>query len=216
MAKNTPTYSRLLALLAVAAFAFSSCADTTLKSSWTAPGVTKLKFNKMVVIALAANRNFNRKMAESAVANFATRVKIVPSYELLPGLDSVKDKATVIKMIQDNQFDGVITMRLAATDTRVTYGGSTALPMDYLAFSDYYTQVYDVSAYYLDDGNRATYQDKIIFLEVNIYDVKTMKLVWSGTTQTIKDAANPGSVPAAIQEIAGVIRNKLEESNLIN
>jgi hypothetical protein len=216
MANQTPTSSRLLVLLTVAALAFAGCADTSLKSSWTAPGVTKLKFNKMVVIALAANRNFNRKMAESAVANSATRVKIVPSYELLPGLDDVKNKATVIKMIQDNEFDGVITMRIAATDTRVMSGSSTALPMDYLTFSGYYGSVYDVSAYYLDDGNRATYQDKIISLEVNIYDVKTMKLVWSATTQTIKDAANPGSVPTAVQEVAKVIRAKLQDEKLVN
>ena len=88
--------------------------------------------------------------------------------------------------------------------------------MDYLTFSGYYGSVYDVSAYYLDDGNRATYQDKIISLEVNIYDVKTMKLVWSGTTQTIKDAANPGSVPAAVQEVAKVIRAKLQDDKLLN
>ena len=216
MVNQTPISSRLLVLLAVAALAFAGCADTTLKSSWTAPGVTKLKFNKMVVIALAANRNFNRKMAESAVANSATRVKIVPSYELLPGLDDVKNKATVIKMIQDNEFDGVITLRIAARDTRVMSGSSSTLPMDYLTFSGYYGSVYDVSAYYLDDGNRATYQDKIISLEVNIYDVKTMKLVWSGTTQTIKDAANPGSVPAAVQEVAKVIRAKLQDDKLLN
>ena len=216
MSIPTPTFTRLLALLAVAALAFTGCADATLKSSWTAPGVTKLKFNKMVVIALAANRNFNRKMAESAVANQITKIKAVPSYELLPGLDDVKDKATVIKMIQDNQFDGVITLRLTATDTRVTYGGSTALPMDYMTFSGYYGSAYDVSAYFLDDGNRATYQDKIIFLEVNIYDVKTMKLVWSGTTQTIKDAANPGSVPAAVLEVGKAVRAKLQEEQLIN
>ncbi len=216
MVNQTPISSRLLVLLAVAALAFAGCADTTLKSSWTAPGVTKLKFNKMVVIALAANRNFNRKMAESAVANSATRVKIVPSCELLPGLDDVKNKATVIKMIQDNEFDGVITLRIAARDTRVMSGSSSTLPMDYLTFSGYYGSVYDVSAYYLDDGNRATYQDKIISLEVNIYDVKTMKLVWSGTTQTIKDAANPGSVPAAVQEVAKVIRAKLQDDKLLN
>lgn len=216
MAKNITTRFRPLALLALAAFTFSGCADTVLQSSWTAPDVTQLKFNKMVVIALAANRNFNRKMAESAVANFATKVKIVPSYELLPGLDSVKDKATVIKMIQDNNFDGVITMRIAASDNRVTYGGSSSLPMDYLSFSGYYGSVYDVSAYYLDDGNRSTYQDKIIYLEVHIYDVKTMKLVWAGTTQTIKDAANPGSVPAAIQEVAKAVRDKLQEDQLVH
>ena len=135
---------------------------------------------------------------------------------LLPGLDDVKNKATVIKMIQDNEFDGVITLRIAARDTRVMSGSSSTLPMDYLTFSGYYGSVYDVSAYYLDDGNRATYQDKIISLEVNIYDVKTMKLVWSGTTQTIKDAANPGSVPAAVQEVAKVIRAKLQDDKLLN
>lgn len=213
---KTPA-SRLSALflLALAVSLLAGCASTKLSSSWTAPGVTSLKFKKIVVIGLGANREFNRKMAESAVVNQLTKVQAVPSYELLPGLTDIKDKDAVLKMISESGADGVITLLLAARDSRVHYGATNNLPMDYMTISGYYGSVYDVSGYYLSDGGRNVVQDKILSIETNIYDAHTGKLLWSGLTVSTKDATNPGSVPDLIHEVGKTLRAKLESEGLL-
>lgn len=213
--KTTASLLRPLVLLGLVVSLLAGCADTKLSRSWTAPGVTQLKFKKVVVIALAANRDFNRKMAESAVVNQMTRITAVPSYELMPGLTSIKDRDDVLKMIKDSGADGVITLRLASADSRVSYGASGNLPMDYMSFSGYYGSVYDVTGYYLDDGGRSIVTDRILSIETNIYDAHTGKLVWSGLTTSTKDANNPGSVPALILEVGKTLRAKMESEGLI-
>ncbi len=215
MTKSTVSFFRSLLLLGLAVSLLAGCADTKLSRSWTAPGVSALKFKKVVVIALATNREFNRKMAESAVVNQMTRVTAVASYELLPGLAGIKDKEDVLKMIKDSGADGVITLRLASADSRVSYGASGNLPMDYLSFSGYYGSVYDVSGYYLNDGGRNIVTDRILSIETNIYDAHTGKLVWSGLTESTKNANNPGSVPALILEVGQTLRAKMESEGLI-
>lgn len=215
MTKNTVSLLRPLFLLGLAVSLLAGCADTKLSRSWTAPGTTGLKFNKVVVIALATNREFTRKMAESAVVNQMTKVTAVPSYELLPGLTSIKDKDAVLQMIKDSGADGVITLRLVGSNSQVHYGSSGNLPMDYMSFSGYYGSVYDVSGYYLSDGGRNIVTDRVLSIETNIYDAHTGKLVWSGLTESTKDANNPGSVPALILEVGQTLRAKMESEGLI-
>lgn len=213
---KSPT-SRLssLLLLGLAVSLLAGCASTKLSSSWTAPGVTSLKFKKIVVIGLGANRNFNRKMAESAVVNQLTKIEAVPSYELLPGLTDIKDKEAVLQMVKDSGADGVITLRLAGSDSRVHYGSSGNLPMDYMTLSGYYGAVYDVSGYFLSDGGRNIVQERVLSIETNIYDAATGKLVWSGLTVSTKDATNPGSVPDLILEVGKTLRAKMESDGLL-
>jgi len=205
---------RSLLFLGLALGLLAGCADTKLSRSWSAPGVSALKFHKVVVLALGTNREFNRKMAESAVVN-QMKIAAVPSYELLPGLASIKDRDDVLKMIKDSGADGVITLRLASADSHVSYGASGNLPMDYMTISGYYGSVYDVGGYYLSDGGRNIVTDRILSIETNIYDAHTGKLVWSGLTESTKDANNPGSVPALILEVAQTLRAKMESEGLI-
>jgi hypothetical protein len=213
--KNPASLLRTFLLFGLATFLLAGCAETKLSSSWTAPGVTSLKFRKVIIIGLGANREFNRRMAESAVKNQLTKIEAVPSYELLPGLTDIKDRDAVLKMISDSGADGVITLRLAGSSSRVHHGASDNLPMDYMTISGYFGAVYDVAGYYLSDGGRDIVQDRVLAIETNIYDARTGKLLWSGLTVSTQDASNPGSVPHLIAEVGKVIRAKLESEGLI-
>ena len=215
MMKNPISRFRPIVLLGLAASLLAGCADTTMKRDWTAPGVGSIKFTKVLILGVGVNRNFNRRMAEAAVQRQITKIPAVGGYELLPGLDDIKDKEKVRQVVRDNQIDGLITLRLTSSSMNVTYGSSTALPMEYATFSGYYGTVYDVGAYYADDGGRNIYADKVMAIETNIYDAKTEKLIWSGLTQSTKSATNPGSVPDLITEVAKVVRARLTSQGLV-
>jgi len=167
----------------------------------------------VLIVALATN-DIDRRLAENTIKANITKIKSQASHELIPGILGKGDKEKLIQAMKDGQFDGVIVLRVKGTDTKVSQGGSTALPMEYLAFSGYYGQVYDVGAFYSSD-TRQTYADRVFFLEATIFDVKTQKLLWSCTTKSTKGNIEGQNIGALCAEVAKVLKTKLEAQDLI-
>jgi hypothetical protein len=202
------------ALLFIVTLLFAGCAsDTVVQQSYTAPGVSSIKFSKVLVVGLMQN-DVDRRLAENTIVGSIRNVPTVASHKLLPGILGKDDKPALIQAIKDGQFDGVVVLHVTSSDTRVTQGRSTALPMEYLVFSGFYTQIYDVGAYYGSD-TRMQGADRIFQVETLVFDAKTEKLLWSCTTKSSKSYIESQDVGAVCIEIARTLKEKLVSQQLV-
>jgi len=141
-------------------------------------------------------------------------VPTVASYETFPDIADARNKAAMIKAVKDSGADGVIVMRLTSRDTKIDIGASTARPMEYMVFSDYYGSVYDAGAFYSTD-TRDMGTNTIFYVETRIFDGKSGKLVWQGDTKSTKDAFHDHDVHGIVTEVAENIRSALKSQDLI-
>lgn len=202
-----------LAASALASLIFAGCADTSVQKTWTAPAVGSIKFSKVFVIAIARD-DTDRRLAEIAVKSQITRIPAIASYDVFPDISDMKDKAKVIQGVKDSGADGVIILRLTSSDTKIDMGATSARPMDYMVYSDYYGSVYDAGAYYSDD-RRDIGTNTIFNVETRIFDGKTGKLIWVGHTKTNKDSFNDRDTEGNVTEVAEAIKGALKSQDLI-
>lgn len=212
---SNPAQARrpVIALFAAALFLLAGCNDTTKISSWTAPGVTHIHFNKVFIVALA-RQDLNRRIVEYRVQSQITKIPSVVSNEVLPGALTKADKDRVLKAIEESGCDGLITLRLTSQRSEVSRSSNVGMPMEYMVYSDYYSSVYDVGAYYTA-AESSVNEDKIYLIEANIYDVKTKKLIWSGVTESTKDNIERQNVGAVAIEVAQKLKAMLQDDQLI-
>jgi hypothetical protein len=214
MIKYTPSLLRRFALAGLVAFLLAGCVNKIeVEKTWVSPEIKSLHFTKVFVFAMAKD-DTNWRLAEIAARDAITRVPATSSHDVLPDIADVRDKAKLFQAIKDSGADGLVTMRLAYRDTEVSTGATTALPMEYQIFSDYYGAVYDVGAYYSMD-RRNINADSVYGIITNIYDAKTGKLLWSGQTRSTKTMDKSHDVKAIIQEVAKTIGNELQSQGLI-
>jgi hypothetical protein len=212
MKKTTSSLLAAISLL-LSLLIFSGCASTVMEETWTHPAVDAFTFEKLLLLALA-EREDDRRFAESAMARQITRIPTIRSHDILPGPDAFKDPDKVIETVKTSGADGVVVVRLANLDSRVSRGRVTAHPLDYATFSDYFGVYYDVSAFFATDA-RAINIDNLFYFEIRIFDVETGELLWSGQTKTTKSTDRTPNIEGLIAEISEVVKAALAREGLI-
>ena len=177
--------------LLIAILALSSCgSNTSIVNSWRDPKVTVAQenFKKVLVVALLKDEA-SRRITENRIA--ASNPIFKTSYEYLN--ETVKDlsKEQKLKILQDENFDGVITLRLVSTEKETTYVPGTYTGMYYGGFDGMYTGMYGYgfgnwygmySPNFYDPGY---YQETTSYMvETNVFSLKENKLIWTGTTKS--------------------------------
>jgi hypothetical protein len=134
---------------------------------------------------------------ENPNPDFDKGVAVIKSMDVLPPnfrkAAEKKDKELVLQKLREKGCDGIMTIALidAKQETRYvqdTFNNSPYYPMSmsyYGGFGTYYMYGYDnfySPGYYTED--------KIYYLETNIFDANSEKLVWSAQSQT----TNPESI----------------------
>lgn len=183
-------YYLLLSVLALSACGTS----TSITGSYKDAAAPKDKFNKVFVVALSdrasARQTVEKSLAELVVSRGAAALK---SSDALPpnfrSGDVTRDKDLLMSKINETKCDGILTVALVRqeNETRYVPGTSSYYPMGgyYGGFGSYYAYGYGSyysPGYYTDD--------KIYYLEANLYDTATEKLVWSAQSKTY----NPSSL----------------------
>ncbi|HET7535366.1 MAG TPA: hypothetical protein VFJ90_02870, partial [Candidatus Didemnitutus sp.] len=142
---SAPILAGLVAML------IAGCADTKMTKSEVAAGAGPIRFTKVFILALT-NDDFNRRLAEVKLKEEITAIPTVAGYEVLPDITDLRVKDKVMKAIKDSGADGLIVLRLTASDEKVTTNATNQRPMDYQIFSDYYGTVYDAGAYFSNES----------------------------------------------------------------
>jgi hypothetical protein len=183
---------RFCGLSLAALMLMTSCASTTLYHVWKDETYRK-SLNNVLIIGAAPDpvrrRMFER---EFTVALNSTGIHAVPGYIILP-TEEMLERETVESKIKDRKIDTVLMTRLVAKKTVLT-------------------RVDDWHSYYIQNSQRV-YEDEIINLETNIYDVDTGKLVWTASSETFH--MEDTNITKEMRNFIKVVMKQLSEDNLL-
>jgi hypothetical protein len=221
-----PFVRHLLAagLAAAALLIFSSCdtPSTKVTDSWVAADITQLHFTKVLALAAIETEGV-RRVFEDAIVQSMPNVRAIPSYQFILKPEDLKDGSKVSGEMKAAGFDGVVVLRLLGdrteqnvthtTDYAMGYGypggygyGMGAYPYGYRNFGGYYNN-YAMPAY----TTTTVTNDRIISVEINIYEFPGEKLVWSG----IAESKSPGDIPDLLNGVAAAVRKEMSKQKLI-
>lgn len=200
----------LISLLVI--LSFSNCgSNTAIVNSWRDPKLTVAQehFKKVLVVVLVKDEA-SRRIAENRIA--ASNPVFKTSYQYLNEAKQLT-KEQKLKILQDENFDGVVTMRLVSTEKETTYVPGTYTGMYYGGFDGLDTGVYGYGfgnwygMYAPNFYDPGYYQETTYYMvETNVFSLKENKLIWTGTTKSdyVTDIAQ--TVDAIMQAVVKEMR----------
>ncbi len=225
------TSFRLL-LLIISFAVLESCSSTTATSitgSWKDPEAKNYTnyfvavLHKKLPVRSTLEKDISRRLKHEGV-------KVTESMSIFPyteDIETAEQKKAAVEKIQSLGNDAIITITVVKhTDekryvqgtssyapTNMGYGtgyrpatGGAPVPGSYGAFGTYYVSG---SSLYQSEGYYET--DKTYFVESNVYDAKTSKLIWSAQSQTF----NPGDLATASGDFSLVMVDAMKKAGLI-
>lgn len=176
-----------------------------LTKTWTDPSLNSdtKPFNKVLVIAQLKD-DLTRRIAEDKIVASSSKGNFVQSYNYLK--PSEQEEKLVISDLARDGIDGIILMRLTDIEktTSYTQGATYYGGWGYRGgFYGGYGYGYGSPGYYQ--------QDKTYYVETNIYDVKSNKLLWTGVVST----TNPSKLDTTLDAIIATVKTELSNKGLI-
>src|SRR6185436_6602387 len=163
-----------LGLLGIIAMLLSSCASTKVTADWRDNAYTG-KPRKTLVLLATARPTLKRLFEDEFTRQLKARgVEAVPDYSLDPMNRPLVDKEEIAAAVEKIQADAFFITRLVDRKSYETYypGSVYTTPAGRYGWRDYRaTPGYTV-------------QEDILYVETQLYDVKTEQLIWSVMTET--------------------------------
>jgi hypothetical protein len=192
-------------LLISAAFLFASCTTTTVMTDVWKDKTYKGKPQKIAVIMVAKSPERRNLFEDRFSGELEARGNnAFQSYTIIP-MEQLRDKELVESKIRSSGADTVLISRLVDTKTIESYnpGMIYVVPDSYNDWWGYYAIVFADHGY---TGNVA-----VAYVETNVYDVKTKKLIWSGHSKTERTEGEQELITAFIK----VMIKKLASDKII-
>jgi hypothetical protein len=208
-------YIQLAAMLLIF---LSACSPSTrITGSWVDPSARQRPINNRSVFIASLTRNIEvRTKLETALAAQATarNIRAVRSIDTFSPefYTSLPSKQALLSKIQGTGVTSILTVTLIKQESQQRYVRGTSNYMPYPAFGwyggfyNYYNYMYPTM---YDPGYYVT--DKTYFLESNLYDAQTEKLIWSAQSETV----NPGSIDAFVKEYPKVLVGQMIKDGLL-
>jgi hypothetical protein len=196
---------------------FACAPSTKVTGSWIAPEAKSQPENGKKVFIASLSRNMElRTKLETALANEASKRGIVPvkstAYFTPEFYQQTPSEQQLIGKIKDIGVDAILTVSLIKKESENRYqpGNISYAPFSryrwYGGFYSYYNYWYP---YLYDPGYYVT--DKTYFMETNLYDAASQKLLWSAQSTTI----NPGSINNFVKEYPSVLIRQMVKDGLL-
>lgn len=191
-------------LLLIAGLFLAGCASTSLQSAWYDTSYSGGPFRKILVVGVGATLADRRVFEDSFAQQLnAAGTQGVPGYQFLPD-DARRNEPGWNQGVAASGCDGLLLVRVLGVDTKTQV--STTMVPGPIYFGPYgrpwgpqMVAVPEVTQY--DVAN----------VETNLFDVKTKRVVWAGTTQTF----NPTTVAKETPGFAKLIIGQLAARGLI-
>jgi hypothetical protein len=195
-----------------------ACSSTTeITGSWQSDNASAKKINSILVTALTSKTNA-RQTVENDLASQLQKngYKAIKSMDVIPPTFTEAkepDKEALLDKIKGTDVDVILTVALIdqETETRYVPGNYGYSPITrfgyYGRFWGYYNNWYPMlysPDYYTEE--------KVYFLETNLYDANTEELLWSAQSQTY----NPSGLSDFSRDFASVVLNKMEKDGVLN
>lgn len=192
-----PNPRRLLLVLLLLA----GCASTSITDTWRDPAYQGAQFKRVMVLGVFKQPTARRTFEDIFSAKLrATGIDAIPSYQML-GLEAPPAEIALGEVTSRTGADGLLMVHLVRIDRQVRVTPSYAPAM----YSGYYGY-YSAWAAYPD-----VYTYDIVSAEINVFDVKSKRLVWGGMTETF----NPQSVSRESAGFADVVIAALAKDGLV-
>lgn len=164
-------------VLIVCAFLFASCATTTITDSWKDEAY-KGKAQKIAVIMVARTPHMRKMFEGRFVAELEARGNKAIQSNTIVTLEQLPDRELVKSRIKNRGADTVLIARLVDSKTIEAYEPGTvhAVPTFFVGWGTYYEVLF------IDYGY--TGDTQVAYIETNLYDIKTEKLIWSAHSKT--------------------------------
>jgi len=190
----------------------SSCASSTrLTATWYDDSFEQQKIlDDVLVIAVVKEETIRRLYEDSFVEKLASKdTRAIASYSLTQ--PEIQPEEEAIKAaIKEAGAHSVLITRHLTTDTKQHYRP----PERYTVFADPY---YGRMSGYYPMAHREVYSPgynvtvTTVYLETNLYDVKTGKLVWSARSESV----DPKMTKKFLDELVAVFTSDLKSKSLL-
>jgi hypothetical protein len=191
-------------LFIICTFFCASCATTTVTDVWKDKDYQG-KAQKIVVIMAARSPDMRNMFEDRFVGELDARGNnAFQSHTIIP-MEQLRDKELVKSKIKSTGADTVLISRLVDTKTIESYmpGQIYVVPSFYYGWGSYYDILF-VGYGYTDDI-------QVAYIETNLYDVKTEKLIWSTHSKTERTEGEQ----QLINTFINIIIKKLSSAGII-
>jgi hypothetical protein len=174
-----------------------SCSTAQLLATWHAPGVTNVRFTKVLAVAMVKSETRRRAVEDRMIADLQRLgVTALPSYLVSPGADP-RDVDAVRAAVLKGGFDGAVTWRTIAVSD-VTHYVPTGL-----GFWGYFGYGWTAE---FDPGYLQT--ERRVRVETMVYAVtsKNDRLIWSGISESVDPNSLDGLVDGVADAAVGSMR----------
>ncbi|WP_411029322.1 hypothetical protein [Spongiimicrobium sp. 3-5] len=191
-------------------FILIGCAPAKMSSTWTKKDYTKRDYSKIAVVGIGKNLAARNTFEKDAVSLLRDQgINAVAGIVLFPpgGTTEIRTAADYIKIIKDNNLDGVITMALVDSDERDRYQpGETRYIPSYYRVGKYLVRryaAYETPGYYS--------KTKSYLIEAVLYNLKgelfegKETMVWTGQSSLV----DPSSMESASKGFTKRMVNQL-------
>lgn len=194
-----------------------SSTNTMITGTWRNPDLSQGKpYESIMVTALTDNVNAKSIVENDLAAKLSEQGKEVSkSMDVFPPnfSDEMNDKEKILGRIRNNGTDAIITISLIDKDTETRYipGNYAYNPVPAFGYygrfwgyySHWYPRMFAEPGYYTED--------KIYYLETNLYDANTEELLWSAQSETL----NPEDLTAFSREFTERIVNEMNQDGIL-
>lgn len=200
---------------------FTGCVATQMLGSLKVGDAEPKKYQKLGVVVLSP-KMYNRSLMETEVASElrAKEIKAIITYDIFPfagKMEEIKenmDQDAIQKKVRErvaaNNLDAllIITLLDKEKETRYVEGSSFSMGAPIYGYPYYGYYGYAYSTVY-SPGYYTT--STKYFVETNLYDVATEKLIWTGQTKT----EDPTSIEKEAPNFADIIVKEMLEKKAL-
>ena len=192
------------ALLSSVASLLVGCASTSLQSAWYDTSYAGGPFRKILVVGVGASIADRRVFEDSFAQQLtAAGTQGIPGYQFLPD-DARQNEPGWNQGIAASGCDGLLLVRVLGVDTK-TQVSTTMVPGP--VYFGPYGRVWGPQMVAVPEVTQYDVAD----VETDLFDAKTKRVVWAGTTQTF----NPTTVAKETPGFAKIIIGQLAARGLI-
>ncbi|MFW6370123.1 MAG: hypothetical protein ACOC10_02830 [Bacteroidota bacterium] len=193
---------------------FSCGSSTTITGTWERQEIPR-DYNNVLVAALTPQTGIKATIENEMAQNLSeVGVEASQSIEVLPPKFSDDDnqKQRVLDAIQTNEVDAILTVTVIDEETETRYSPGAASYAPYPAF-DFYGNFWGYYSHWYPRFDSPGYysEDKIYFIETNLYDADTEDLIWSAQSETY----NPADIETFSEDFAEEIVEQLTEDGIL-
>ena len=205
---------KLYTLTILTALLLSGCMGTKFSATWKDPEYSGKSYKKVLVVALSDNA-----AARGTVEDETTHLLQVKGINGVSGSDILpadrnaipKDKEVLKEKLTKGGYEAVLTVGLidVKEETHYVQGSGYYNPMSYGYYGSFYGYYPHMYGAVYQPGYYSS--STVVYLETNLWDVSTGKLMWSGQSKS----SDVGSVDKLANSYARSVVSELTGKGLL-